>query len=109
MLRRLTWVDHAKQVLELGLLADHVDTNRPDLASVKSAALCIGFFMLKSAREGKAIPILDERRTVRVWFVAKKRSVLGFAIEVSYDGGRTFENPLLRYLQFTQGSDQAPN
>jgi len=109
MLRRLIWVDHAKQVFELELPADHVDTNRPDLASVKFAALCIGFFMVKSAREGEAIPILNERRTVRVWFVAKKRSVLGFAIEVSYDGGRTFENPLLRYSQFTQGSDQAPN
>jgi hypothetical protein len=109
MLRRLPWVDHAKQVFELELPADHVDTNGPDLASVRFAALCIGVFIVKSAREGEAIPILDERRTVRVWFVAKKRSVLGFAIEVSYDGGRTFENPLLRYPQFTQGSDQVPN
>jgi hypothetical protein len=97
MLRMLMWIDQAKQVFELELPVDHVDLNRPDLASVKWSALCIGAFMAKSARLGEAIPILDSRRLVRVWFAARKRCVVGLAIEVSYDGGRTFENPLKRY------------
>ena len=97
MARTLTWVDQARQVFELALPADHVDANRPDLASVKTAAHYISVFMMKSTRVSEAIPILDGRRVVRVWFEARRTKVVGLAIQVSYDGGRTFENPLTRY------------
>jgi hypothetical protein len=97
MRRALTWIDQAEQVLKLELPIGHVDSNQPDLASVKWAALCIGAFIIESRRQGAAVPILDNRRVVRVWFDARRRRVYGFAIEASYDGGRTFENPLTRY------------
>lgn len=97
MPRKLIWVDQAKLVFELGLPADQIDSNCPDLASVKFAALCIGALVTRSRHTCEAAPILDERRIVRVWFTSARASVIGFAIEASYDGGRTFENPLSRY------------
>jgi hypothetical protein len=100
MRRKLTWVDQARRVFESELPPDFVDSNRPDLASVRWVAQCIGAFIAQTSRVGNMVPILDEQRIVRVWFEATRSRVLGFAIEASYDGGRTFENPLSRYPPF---------
>ena len=107
MPRRLKWIGKAKRVFELELAPEFQDPNRPDLASAKFAALCSGVFAVRSARRRKAFPVLNEGRNVRVWFAVEEKTVLGFAIEVSYDGGRTFENPLLRYPPFRRASGQA--
>jgi hypothetical protein len=107
MRRKLTWIDQAEQVIKSELPPEFVDPNRPDLASVRWAARCIETFIVRTARTGSVIPILDERRFVRVWFEAKKTRILGFAIEASYDGGRSFEDPLLRYNEFTR-KDEPP-
>ena len=74
-----------------------MDPQSPDLAGVKQALLVIGDRMLKSARRGDVIAILDEKRLVRVWLTSDEQEVVAFAVEASYDGGRTFANPLSRY------------
>jgi hypothetical protein len=102
VVRHFAWVDQARCLLESELPADHLDTERPELASVKFAALCIEIYMRQSGLAGKILPILDQRRWVRVWFMATRRRVEGFAIEASYDGGRTFEDPLSRYQAFVK-------
>ena len=89
--------DQAQRVFERELPNDFVDAHRPDLATIKWAAITIEFFMARSARTGDPLPVLDARRAVRVWFVADQRKVVGFAIEASYDGGLSFENPLTHY------------
>ncbi len=97
MARQLLWAGQAREVIERGLPVDYADPNRPDLAQIKSAMLVIGMALLRSARRGGPVPVVNATKTVRVWFLLRKHEVLGVAVQCSYDGGRTFVNPLLRY------------
>ncbi len=103
MARKIRWVAQAADVIRLQLPPDYVDRCRPDLAQVKLALLTVGHVMSQAPRpRAGPIPILDRRRRVRVWFAARRGEILGFAVECSYDGGRTFTNPLARYARFVR-------
>jgi hypothetical protein len=106
MRRKLTWVDQAKRVFESELPPDFIDSNRPDLFSMKWTAIQAGAALQISPDAGDLIVRPRYPTSVRVYFIADKHNVVGFAITASYDGGRTFENPLLRYPPITQLDDQ---
>jgi hypothetical protein len=100
VVRTLKWVDQAQALFEIALPADFVDPHRPDLASVKAGAQVIGTLMTRAARTGDPLPILNDKRTIRVWFIATHDHVIGFAIEARYERRRTFEDPRRRYRAF---------
>ncbi len=97
MARAVKWVGQAAKLIRFELPIGFVDRNRPDLATVKWAAIVISHFITKSRRRGDPVVIRSADGRVRVWFNAAQDRVIGFAIEANYDGGRTFENPLARY------------
>lgn len=95
--RSVVWVGQAARVMHLDRPGDDADANAPDLAQVKTRAMIAAWAFSATLRTAKAASILDATRTVRLWCDAEAHVVEVLAIEVSYDGGRTFVNPLRRY------------
>ena len=95
--RKVRWVAQAERLFALELGNEWVDANRPDLATVKCAALIISDRLARGARTGEVMAFRDRSGRVRVWFSADEKKLVGFAIEVRYEGAAEFADPLKRY------------
>lgn len=96
MARAVAFLKQAKALLEFALPDDFIDPHVPPLAIIKSTALIAAHLLAQSGRQG-VVPLRSQDGLIRCWFTADVATVQCWAIQVSYDGGRTFDDPVHRY------------
>jgi hypothetical protein len=106
MRRGVEWTSQARQVVEYELDPDYLDPKRPTLAQVKSAAFVIAELLARSRVFDSVPAYLNDAGNVKVWVYFEGEVIVAFGIQASYDGGRTWDNPLSWYPAI--GSEPEP-
>jgi hypothetical protein len=81
------------------LLPPETDANRPDLFQIKAAMLKRQFSIEqgKRIRDLESVYFFASAKQLRCWHTTHGDTTTIYMIEVSYDHGKTYEDPLTRY------------
>ncbi|MCK4340231.1 MAG: hypothetical protein KAY37_00725 [Phycisphaerae bacterium] len=96
IMRQIEWAEQAREV-QNRIPPDEPEQRSPSLCEIQVRAIKLAWQCARSSKYTGLKSAIDRKCTVRIWMKGDRELLTVFAIEVSYDGDLSFENPLRNY------------